>query len=76
MKLIAFMSDAERQAKLPEFISYGVTNKAATKKIPPKLLANLPSAPQNLDISIPIDVRFWTDHIDELNKRFTAWAAQ
>lgn len=76
MKLIAFMSDAERQAKLPDFISYGVTNAAAMAQIPPEQLANLPSAPQNLDVSLPINVRFWTDHIDELNKRFTAWAAQ
>ena len=36
MKLIAFMSEPERQAKLPEFISYGVTNKAAMRSIPPE----------------------------------------
>jgi putative spermidine/putrescine transport system substrate-binding protein len=76
MKLITFMSDAERQARLPEYISYGVTNKAAMQRIPPMLLENLPSAPQNLEVSVPLDVRFWTDHIDELNKRFNAWAAQ
>ncbi len=76
MKLIAFMSEPERQAKLPEFISYGVTNKAAMQSIPPALLANLPSAPQNLEVAVALDVRFWTDRVDELNKRFTAWAAQ
>ncbi len=76
IKLIAFMSDAKRQAQLPEYISYGVTNKAAMQSIPPKLLKNLPSAPQNLEVSVPLNVRFWTDHIDELNKRFNSWAAQ
>jgi putative spermidine/putrescine transport system substrate-binding protein len=76
MKLIGFMSQPERQAKLPEFISYGVTNKGAMQSIPPDLLANLPSAPQNLEVAVALDVRFWTDRIDELNKRFTAWAAQ
>lgn len=55
--LIAFMSDAERQARPPEFISYGVTNKAAMASIPPDLLENLPSAPENLAVSVPIDVR-------------------
>ena len=54
--LIAFMSDAERQARPPEFISYGVTNKAAMASIPPDLLENLPSAPENLAVSVPIDV--------------------
>jgi putative spermidine/putrescine transport system substrate-binding protein len=76
MKLIQFMSEPERQAKLPEFISYGVTNKGAMQSIPPDLLATLPSAPQNLEVAVALDVRFWTDRIDELNKRFTAWAAQ
>lgn len=76
MQLIAFMSAPENQKKLPRYISYGVTNKAATKEIPPEILANLPSAPENLKGAIPIDVQFWTDHIDELNKRFNAWAAR
>lgn len=76
MKLIRFMSEPERQAKLPEFISYGVTHKAAMESIPPEQLANLPSAPQNLEVAVALDVAFWTDRIDELNKRFTAWAAQ
>ena len=70
------MSEPGRQAKLPEFISYGVTNKAAMQSIPADVLANLPSAPENLEVAVPLDVRFWTDRIDELNKRFTAWAAQ
>jgi putative spermidine/putrescine transport system substrate-binding protein len=76
MKLIRFMSEPERQAKLPEFISYGVTHKAAMESIPAEQLANLPSAPQNLEVAVALDVGFWTDRIDELNKRFTAWAAQ
>lgn len=75
-KLIAFMSEPKRQARLPEYISYGVTSKAAMQSIPPDLLENLPSAPQNLEVSVPLNVRFWTDRVDELNKRFNAWAAQ
>lgn len=76
MKLIAFMSSPENQRKLPELISYGVTNKEAMKELPPDLLANLPSAPQNLEGALAINTAFWTDHIDELTKRFNAWAAQ
>jgi putative spermidine/putrescine transport system substrate-binding protein len=76
MTLIAFMSAPENQKNLPKYISYGVTNKEATKEIPPDILKNLPSAPENLEGAIAIDTEFWTDHVDEMNKRFTAWAAQ
>jgi putative spermidine/putrescine transport system substrate-binding protein len=76
MRLIAFMSDPARQKDLPQFISYGVSHAQAAAAIPPSLLANLPSAPDNLKGAIALDTAFWTDHIDELSKRFTAWAAQ
>ncbi len=76
MNLIAFMSEADHQKDLPKYISYGVTNKGATKAIPPELLKNLPSAPENLAGAVTLNTAFWTDRIDELNKRFNAWAAQ
>jgi putative spermidine/putrescine transport system substrate-binding protein len=76
MRLVQFMSQPANQEKLPQFISYGVTNKEAAAMIPAATLANLPSAPDNLKVSIGIDSAFWTDHIDELSKRFTTWAAQ
>jgi putative spermidine/putrescine transport system substrate-binding protein len=76
LDLITFMSRPENQQNLPQFISYGVSHRKAVDAIPPDILANLPSAPQNLENAVGIDVAFWTDNIDELNKRFTAWAAQ
>ena len=76
MRLIEFMSSPDNQRRLPEHISYGITNRLATRTIAPELLANLPSAMQNLSGAIALDSEFWTDHIDELSKRFTAWAAQ
>ncbi|MCW5698841.1 MAG: ABC transporter substrate-binding protein [Rhodospirillales bacterium] len=76
MELIAFMSAPENQKNLPPYISYGVTHKDAVNGIAPDVLSNLPSAPDNLKDAIAIDTGFWTDNIDELNKRFNAWAAQ
>jgi putative spermidine/putrescine transport system substrate-binding protein len=76
MQLIAFMSKPENQRRLPEFISYGVSHKDALTGLPADVLSRLPSAPENLAGAIAINAQFWTDHIDELNKRFNAWAAQ
>lgn len=76
MQLIAFMSQPENQKELPKYISYGVSHKEAVKGIAPDVLADLPSDPNNLQNAVGIDTGFWTDNIDELNKRFNAWAAQ
>ena len=76
MKFIAFAGDAERQAKLPPMVPYGVTNKAAAALIDPAVLPDVPTAPDNLGVGIAIDTEFWVDNIEELNTRFNGWVAQ
>jgi putative spermidine/putrescine transport system substrate-binding protein len=73
---IAFASKPENQSKLPEFIAYGLTNLEAVKRVPEKYQAELPTAPANLQGAIALDTGFWTDHSEELTKRFNAWLAQ
>jgi len=65
MNFIAFASLTENQAKLPEYIAYGLPN-----------AAELPTTPDNLTQAIPLDVSFWTDNSEELSKRFNAWLAR
>jgi putative spermidine/putrescine transport system substrate-binding protein len=74
-KLIDFMGQAERQAKLPLHIAYGVTNKDANKMIPPERLSELPTAEQNFKTATEIPTAFWLENIDRLNERFNKWAA-
>ena len=76
LDLLKFMGAAENQKKLPAFISYGVTNKAATALIDPKLLPDLPTAEQNRKGTLEISAAFWLDNADRLTERFNKWAAQ
>ncbi len=76
MDFIAFASQTENQAKLPEYIAYGLPNVAAAKLVPEKYAAELPTTPDNLKQAIPLDVSFWTDNSEELSKRFNAWLAR
>jgi len=76
MNFIAFASQTENQAKLPEYIAYGLPNIAAAKLVPEKYAAELPTTPDNLKQAIPLDVSFWTDNSEELSKRFNAWLAR
>ncbi len=75
-KFLALAGKPENQAKLPNYIAYGVTAKAATPLIDPAVLPNLPTAPQNLASAKMIDVEFWLENNDKLTERFNKWAAQ
>jgi putative spermidine/putrescine transport system substrate-binding protein len=76
LQFIAFASQPEHQSKLPEAIAYGVTHKGVAAEIDKDLLADLPTAPDNLEGAIAIDTEFWVENVERLTERFTAWAAQ
>ncbi len=76
MDFIAYSSKAENQAKLPEFIAYGLPNLGATKLVPEQFQKELPTTEENISGAIALDVDFWTDNSEELTQRFNAWLAQ
>ena len=76
MDFIAYASKAENQAKLPEFIAYGLPNLGANKLVPEQFQKELPTAEENIGGAIALDVDFWTDNSEELTQRFNAWLAQ
>ena len=76
MDFIAFSSKAENQAKLPEFIAYGLPNLGASELVPEQYQAELPTTEANIKDAIPLDVDFWTDNSEALTQRFNAWLSQ
>ncbi len=74
-KFLDFVGKAENQAKLPTYIAYGVTNKAATPLIDKARLPMLPTAPENIKDAVEISTEFWLANIDKLTERFNRWAA-
>jgi putative spermidine/putrescine transport system substrate-binding protein len=75
-KFLEFVGRAEQQAKLPEYIAYGVTNVKASEQIDPKRLVDLPTHPDNIKNGVQISDKFWIANIDRLTERFNTWAAQ
>jgi len=75
-KFLDFVGKAENQAKLSENIAYGTSNKGATALIPPAVLKDLPTAPDNIKNAVEINVAFWLENIDRLTERFNKWAAK
>ncbi len=76
LEYIAFTSAAPQQAAYSRNIAYGPVNLAAIKQLDAKTVADLPNAPANSKNAVLMNGQFWTDHGEELQQRFTAWAAK
>lgn len=63
----------EQQARFPEKILYGITNKAALESLPAETLTQLPTAADNLQSALPLSSDFWIDNQETLSKRFETW---
>jgi len=76
LDFIAFASQPENMAKLPQYVAYGLPRIEANDLVEEQYKAELPTNPVNLEQAIAIDVDYWTDNIEELTQRFNAWLAQ
>ena len=73
-QFVNFAGQPQQQKAFAENISYGPTNRKAVELLAPDVAANLPTAPQNIANAVGMDVAFWAEHGDALEKRFQAWA--
>jgi len=73
---IAFASQPQNQAKLPQYVAYGLPVKEAAAEVPAEFAKDLPTDPANMTDSIALDVDFWIDNAESLTQRFNAWLAQ
>ncbi|MFC3107657.1 ABC transporter substrate-binding protein [Undibacterium arcticum] len=75
-KFIAFASTPEAQKVYASNIAYGPVNNNALKLLDAKTLADLPTSTNNAKDAVQQNLQFWTDHGEDLEQRFTAWAAR
>ena len=76
IEFIRYASSPEAQAAYSRNIAYGPVSKKAIGMLGSDILANLPNSPANARNALFNDLEFWTDHGEELEQRFTAWAAR
>lgn len=76
LQYLGYTLATAQQASYSRNIAYGPTNQTALKQLDAKVLADLPNAPANSANAVMMNGQFWADHGEELNKRFTAWAAK
>ncbi|RUX26306.1 ABC transporter substrate-binding protein [Mesorhizobium sp. M2A.F.Ca.ET.042.01.1.1] len=82
MQFAAYASSAEAQARLNNLIFYGPFNRAAFKFIDPKIAANLPTGPGNIEKQFFRNIEFWEavspsgkTNTEVLVERWLKWVA-
>jgi putative spermidine/putrescine transport system substrate-binding protein len=75
-KLLAFMSNPERQAELAEKSFYGPTLKAAYDLLSPEVLAKLPGSDEHVAVAATVDTASLSKQTDDYVARYTAWVAR
>lgn len=73
---IAFASRPDIMSRQSAYLGYAPTTKAAMSKLPPDVLRDLPTAPQNSRNAYVMSARFWADHDQDLTERFNQWLAR
>lgn len=73
-EFIRFASQPEQQKAFAENIAYGPANRKAVGLLDPQVAANLPTAPQNMQNAVGMNVAFWAEHGEALEQRFQNWA--
>jgi putative spermidine/putrescine transport system substrate-binding protein len=74
LKFIAFASTPQAQSEYAKNIAYGPTNGKTLALLDAKTLANLPTSPANSKDAIQMNLKFWADQGEVLEKRFASWA--
>ena len=81
-KFIAFAGRPESMAAVSRYISYGPVRRSGTALVGTHLetgvemAPHMPTTPANLTRALHHDWRWWSDHGDEMNERFSAWLAR
>ena len=81
-KFLAFASKTESMAAIGRYISYSPVRRSGTALISTHLETgvdmkpHMPTTPKNVARALHNDWEWWSDHIDEMNERFSAWLAR
>lgn len=73
MKFISFALQPQRQAELTKYVVFGPTNKKAFPLVDPKVMALLPSAPENFKQGFLVSGDWWGPNLTKVSEQFNEW---
>ncbi|MDE2888543.1 MAG: ABC transporter substrate-binding protein [Gemmatimonadota bacterium] len=81
-KFVNFATSARAIAGVGRYISYSPTRRSAMALISTHaekgvdMNPHMPTSPQNVKRALHNNWEWWSDHLDEMNERFSAWLAR
>jgi len=82
LEFIRFATGTRPLADQAKYISYGPARRSSMQLVSTHaqtgvdMRPHLPTSPQNLGRVLTSDTLWWSDHLDEVNERFSAWLAR
>jgi putative spermidine/putrescine transport system substrate-binding protein len=73
--ILESLAKPERQAALAESGAFGAISDQAKPNLTPAQEKWNPTFKANVDVSIPMDQKYYADHADELLQRYTEWVS-
>ncbi len=73
MRFINFALQAERQAELTKYVSFGPTNRKAMASVDPKLRPLLPSDPENIKKGFLLSGDWWGANLQKVQEQWNEW---
>ena len=81
-RFLAFAARSESTARLGRYISYSPVRRSGSALITTHIETgvdmkpHMPTTPENMTRALHNDWEWWSDHVDEMNERFSAWMAR
>lgn len=72
VKFLRFIETPEAQSRFSQYVAYGPTRPDALPLIDPKRLERLPSTADRLKNALFLDAKWWSEHGQEANEKYTA----
>ncbi len=79
---VRFATSPEAMARISRYIAYSPVRRSAAPLVSTHLetgiemAPHLPTTPENRSKAVLSDARWWSDNLEEMNERFSAWLAQ
>ncbi len=78
-EFLAFAARSESMARVGRYIAYSPVRRSGSAFITTHMETgvdmnpHMPTAPENMARTLHSDWEWWSDHLDEMNERFSAW---
>ncbi len=73
MDFIRHATSTHSLARQANLIPYGPVRQSSMAYVNPEIQPQLPTAERNLTTAIELDAQWWSEHMDEIGRRFDRW---